>query len=337
MTKKDYYKILGVDRGASADEIKRAFRRLASKHHPDKHNNSKVAEERFKEINEAYSTLRDPLKRRMFDELNPVFQNQTKPSTSPSKSTFAPGPAKEKTSAEYGTSSKKVHAEKTDEDPIGEVISDLFGDFFDSSKKPKDKRPKGRDLRFNLSIDLEGTVVGMDKKINFMKNLSGKEVPTHLTVAIPRGVKNGQKLRIQGEGDVTVEGGRPGDLYVVVSVRNHPLFTHNGDDISLDLPVTFSQAALGQDIIVPSLTGSLQFNLPQGTASGQIFRLKDQGLLKKEGPGRGDMFIKVLIDCPQNLNLNQREQLKKLAELNLNYPLLREFEARVRDLKKGSQ
>lgn len=380
--KRDYYTILGLDRAATKDDIKRAYRRLAKKHHPDLNKeNPKEAEEKFKEVSEAYEVLSDPQKRANYDRFGHAGVN------------FGPG----------GFDWSHFTRYSDIEDIFGDIFRDLFGgafgfnrnrgggvgtgvgssifdEFFGRrdygySRPGEGYRPeRGGDLRYDLEIDLEDAAKGMAKEIGIVKGQScpscngtgaksggletcstcggtgqvrnvqrqgfaqfisisgcpqcggrGKVIKTpceecdghgkikvdkRISVKVPPGVDTGSRLRIAGEGEAGERGGAPGDLYVVMHVREHEFFQRAGNDLFCEVPVRFAQAVFGDEIAVPTIDGTgARIKIPAGTESGTNFRLKNKGMPDLKGYGRGTMVVRVKIVTPQKLSKKQKELL----------------------------
>ncbi|GAB4534407.1 MAG: molecular chaperone DnaJ [Thermodesulfovibrionia bacterium] len=344
---KDYYSILGVDRNASDDEIKRAYRRLALKYHPDRNPGDKTAEERFKEINEAYACLSSPDKRANYDRYG-----------------TPEGPG-----AEFGFGDFSSD--------FGDIFSDIFGDFFGDFSRRRQRPTKGEDFRYDLEVTLEEAVFGAQKRINIPRwetchicNGTGAEpgkppmvcptckgagytrlqqgffsisrtcgrcngtgsVITHpcseckgqgrirkrhtLNIKVPPGVDTGVRLKVSGEGEAGSYGGPPGDLYVVINVKPHPFFKRKGNDIHCEIPISFVQAVFGAEIEVPTLDGRTKIDIPAGTPSGRVFHLKGKGVPRLGSYGRGDQYVTVYIDVPKKLTQRQKELLKEFAEIS---------------------
>ncbi len=376
--KKDYYDTLGVDKGASQDGIKRAYRRLAKKYHPDLNkDNTKDAEEKFKEVSEAYEVLSDQQKRTNYDSFGHAGVD------------FGPG----------GFDWSHFTRFNDIDDIFGDLLRDLFGggrgfgrggggagvgsaifdEFFGRGYTRADGRyrpERGSDIRYGLEIDLEEAVKGMEKEISIVKeeqcpsckgtgassgglgtcstcggtgqtrkvqrqgfaqfvsistcprcggrgkviekpcedcNGSGKNrVNKRISVRVPPGVDTGSRLRIAGEGGAGERGGPPGDLYVVIHVREHEFFKRAGDDLFCDIPIRFAQAALGDEIEVKTIDGNVaRIKMPAGTQSGTVFRLKNKGMPDLKGYGRGNMLVKVDVVTPAKLSKKQKELLRE--------------------------
>lgn len=349
--KKDYYEILGVPRNATKEEIKKAYRRLALKYHPDR-NKSPEAEEKFKEISEAYAVLSDDEKRRLYDM--------------------------------YGHAG--IDSRYSQEDifrgvNFEDIFSDLgFGNIFDFffGGRHRDRPKKGPDLRIDISITLEEAYKGGEKLIRFSKfevcgSCSGSgaapggmatcpecggsgnigytrrtpfgvfsqyttcsrcggsgrvivkpcrecggsgriRVERKLKVKIPAGIESGARLRVPGEGEAGKDGAPPGDLYIVVHVKEHELFRREGDNLFVDVPISFSQAALGGEIEVPTLDGSARLNIPAGTQTHTVFKLRGRGMPRIRG-GKGDLYVRVIVKTPEKLTPEMRKLFERLAEL----------------------
>ena len=348
---RDYYEILEVDKSASQEEIKRAYRKMAKKYHPDLNPDDKEAEQKFKEANTAYEILSDEEKRSRYDRFGHA-------GVDPQASSSAGG---------FGG------------------FEDIFGDIFDifgggSSGRSRRRGPvQGSDLRYDLSIDFRDAIFGTEKEIQIRRteNCStcggsgakpgthketcpkckgsgeikyaqqtpfgqfvrvgtcdlcngsgeiikekcptckgtGKEVKTKkLKVKIPAGIDNGSIISIRGEGENGERGGPPGDLYVYISVKEDPIFTRRGNNIHVDIPITYMDAALGAEIEVPTLEGIEKFDLPEGTQTASEFRLKSKGVPYLRGSGRGDLIFKVNVIVPKKLSEKQKEILREFAK-----------------------
>ena len=353
MAKRDYYEVLGLSKGASKEEIKRAYKKLSKKYHPDI-NKDEDADVKFKEIAEAYEVLSDEQKKAQYDQFGHAGMGQG-----------AGGQG-------FGGFNAGGFG----------GFEDIFSSFFGGGARRDPNAPRqGSDLQYTMSIDFEEAVFGGEKEITVPKEVecevcngsgakpgtkvntcttcrgvgqvqveqdtpfgrvatqttcpdcqgSGKTFEqkchkchgegTHtkdvkIKVNIPEGVDTGQKIRLAGKGEPGVNGGPHGDLYIVFRVKSHPTFTRDGDDIHLSKKISFSQAALGDEIEVPTLTGKVKLTIPAGTQTGKRFRLKDKGVKNVRGFGHGDQFITVNIETPSKLTERQQELLREFAEIN---------------------
>ncbi len=353
MSKRDYYEVLGVERSASADEIKKAYRKKAIQYHPDKNPDDQEAEEKFKEANEAYEILSDEQKKATYDRFGHEGVNQN-----------AGGGA-----GGFGG--------------FGgfEDIFDMFGGFggFGTSSGRTAPR-KGKDLRINLKLTFEEAAFGCEKKIKINRNepcetcggsgaAPGSERKTcsvcggngqvktvqrtpfgsfqsvrtcdacqgegttvdtpcstcrgtgyerkakTLTINVPAGVDNDTVLPLRGEGEPGERGGESGDVYIFVTVAEHEFFKRDGKNIYIDVPITYVQAALGDEIMVPALKGKVKLKIPEGTQPNQKFRIKGKGIASLRGFGKGDLFVTVHLEVPKGLNSVQKKALKDFATL----------------------
>jgi molecular chaperone DnaJ len=333
---KDYYKILGVERGAGDAAIKSAYRKLARKYHPDV---NKGKDDRFKEINEAYEVLSDPEKRRRYDTLGPDWQRYAQQG--------APG-------AQPGGG---FHVEYGDAGDFSDFFRTIFGDlgaragaggrggfqdvFGDSFQRGGARgRRRGQDVQADIEISLEEAFAGTRKSFSMeldepcatchgSGNVGGKpcavcqgtgwqRAQREVDVRIPPGVRTGQKVRVSGEGGGG-SGGR-GDLYLVVSVAPHPQFERRGDDITHTLSITAPEAALGATIEVPTLRGKVSMKVPPSTSSGRTFRLRGYGMPRLKGGGAGDELVAVKIVMPTELTQPERELYERLRTLRSDSP-----------------
>jgi molecular chaperone DnaJ len=358
---KDYYEILGVARDASESDLKKAFRQLALKYHPDRNPEDKESEEKFKEINEAYSCLSDPEKRVNYDRFGTA----------------------EGIGAGFGAYTTG----------FGDIFEDLFGDFFGTFTGQRRSRPsKGTDLRYDLDITLMEAAFGTEKVIEVPKwencaecygtgsapgkgpvrcsncrgtghvrfqqgffsisktcgncNGTGKIImdpckackgqgrikrSKTINVKIPAGVDTGSRLRISAEGDPGIYGGPPGDLFVILHVEDHPLFRREGNEIFCEMPISFPQAALGAEIEVPTLDGTAKIKIPAGTSSGRIFHIKGKGLTRVGGHLRGDQIVRVYVDVPKKLTPRQKELLEEFAGTDVD-EVAKSFKEKIKGL-----
>lgn len=361
MNKRDYYEVLGVDRDAAPDEIKRAYRRLAHKYHPDKNAGDKTSEEQFKEATEAYEILNNPEKRAAYDR--------------------------------FGVAGERAGSGGFGEAGFGSVFEDLFEGFFGGSARRAASR--GADLRYNLEISLEETILGVEKEITIPRlepcgtcKGSGAKPGTSptacrscrgsgqvrysqgfltisqtcsacrgegrviehrcrdcrgtgrsrsdrsLTVKIPAGVETGIRLKLAGEGEAGPHWGDRGDLYVVITVKEHPLFARHGDDLYCEVPVTFVQAALGAELDIPTFFGMTKLKIPSGTQPGAEYRIRGKGVPHLRGHDQGDLVVKVVVEVPKRLTAKQRELLEAYAALENGdgSPLIQSFFDKVKSL-----
>ncbi|CUH94146.1 Chaperone protein DnaJ [Propionispora sp. 2/2-37] len=377
MSKKDYYELLGVSKSASEDEIKKAFRKLARKYHPDvNRDNPKEAEIKFKEINEAYEVLSDPQRRAQYDQFGHAAFDGAR----------GGGPG-----GDFGFGASGG-------------FSDIFDMFFGGQSGfgfgGRQSGPeKGADLRYDLEIAFEEAAFGIEKEVQIprteecvtckgsgaapgthpetcpqckgtgqvqvMQNTpfgrmvnvktcerchgEGKIVPNpcrdchgrgkvrtkrKIKIKVPAGVDNGSRLRMAHEGEAGTRGGPPGDLYVYIFVKSHKLFSREGSEVICEVPISFVQASLGDEIDVPTLDGKVKLRIPEGTQSGTIFRLKDKGIPHLRGNGRGDQHVRVKVLTPQKLSERQRSLLQEFAKLdgeNVN-PEQKNFFKKVKDV-----
>jgi DnaJ-class molecular chaperone len=334
MDYKDYYKILGVARGASADEIKKAFRKLARKYHPDVNPGDKKAEEKFKEINEAYEVLSDADKRKKYDTLGPNWQEQ-----------FGPSPAGSRRTYQYGGS--RGSGTPFDFDPNGPGFSDFFEALFgrgntngtrgSAGSTARDMRRRaGDNIEQPVEITLQEVYLGGTRTFNIQSTeicptcqgtgetgghvcatCSGQGmVPRNkrIQVKIPAGVDNGSKIRVAGEGQPGIGGGPRGDLYLVISVRPDPAFERKGDDLYTDVDVELVTAMLGGEVPVPTPDGRrLALTIPAETQNNRSFRLAGKGMPRLRGEGVGNLYARVKVVLPMHLSVEERALFETLA------------------------
>jgi molecular chaperone DnaJ len=311
---KDYYELLGVARDASEADLKKAFRQLALKYHPDRNPEDEEAEEKFKEINEAYSVLSDSEKRSNYDRFGTAEGVGIGTGFGP----FAGG--------------------------FGDIFEDIFGDFFGTFTGQRRARPtKGNDLRYDIDITLMDAAFGRERVIEVpkweiitdpCKACKGQERVRRfktINVKIPAGVDTGSRLRISGEGEPGFYGGPPGDLFVILNVEEHPFFKREGNDIFCEVPVSFPQAALGAEMEVPTLNGTSKIKIPPGTPSGRIFHIKGEGLTRVGGHVRGNQIVRVYVDVPRKLTPRQRELLEEFAQSDGD-EVAKTFKEKIKDL-----
>ena len=305
MKYKDYYADLGVKRDASPEEIKKAYRKLAQKHHPDV-SKEKGAEEKFKEIAEAYQTLKDPTKRAAYDQLGSSYRPGQE---------FRPPPDWEK-QFHAGQGEGGFSFEDLD-------LSDLFESLSRSGRRggARANMPiPGQDYEVTVHLTLEDAYRGTQVELNlgvpeYDEQGRVRHAEKAIKARIPKGATDGQRLRLRGQGGKGVNGGRGGDLYLNIVLHPHPLFRPSGHDLYLDLPLAPWEAALGATVEVPTLDGAVNLKIPAGTAAGRKLRLGKKGL-PKPGGGEGDLYAIVQIVNPTVLNDRERELFKKLADIS---------------------
>ena len=299
MEYKDYYKILGVKRDATSDEIRQAYRKLARKYHPDVNPNNKEAEERFKEINEAHEVLTDPEKRRKYDQLGANWQNYQQMGGDPNAFDWSQWAA-----GAPGGGRQRVYTEYVDFD-------DLFGGGGGGGTRTRRTAGfalDGRDFEQPVQITLEEAYYGTTRVIQ-----TGER---RLEVKIPAGVQTGSRVRVAGEGEPGRNGGRPGDLYLVIEVLEHPIYKREGNDLHMRQEVDLYTMILGGETTVQSLKGRLSLRIPPETKSGRVFRLKGQGMPSLRNPNEfGDLYVEVIPALPEKLSAKEKEMFRQLAEL----------------------
>ena len=344
MSKRDFYEVLGVARTAGEDELKKAYRRLAMKHHPDRNPDDAGAEAAFKEAKEAYEMLSDANKRRAYDAHgHAAFEHGN------------------------GGGGGQSHAD------INDIFGDIFGNIFGGGGGARAPR-RGADIGYVIELDLEDAVAGVDKRIEvptmaacapckgsgsedgkvetcstcqgrgqvrFQRGIFSMQQPCPtcggrgqklsnpckschgagrieeekvLSVKIPAGVDNGDRIRLSGEGEAGPAGAPAGDLYVEIRVREHAIFQRDGDDLHCEVPIRFSQAALGDIIRVPTLGGEAEIKVPTETQTGKVFRLREKGVKSVRSRGPGDLYCRVVVETPVNLTPQQRDLLKQFEE-----------------------
>jgi len=353
MPGKDYYQILGVGKSASADDIKKAFHRLAKQHHPDKNPGSKSAEEKFKEINEAYQVLSDPDKKEQYDRFG--FVGHAGAGPSPGRGPggqqyyYNSGPG-----SDYnfdindllsGMSRRAKPRGKTRFGGIGDLFGDMFG-ARDFGPEQEYNGEQAGDAEAELSIPFMDSVTGGTKSFSinlpgpcpvcrgsgrvgrqYCQHCSGTGAENRqqsITVRIPPGVRDQGKLRIPGKG-TPMPGARPGDLVLRIRVQPHSYFKREDNDIHIDLPVTLWEAALGASVEVPTIDGRANLKVPAGTQSGHILRLKGKGAPDPKDGRRGDQYVHIQITIPQELDERSRKLIEELSKINPDNPRKKMF------------
>ena len=312
---KDYYKLLGVERSAKKEEIAKAYKKLARKHHPDLNQGDKKAEDTFKDINEAYEVLKDDEKRRLYDQLGADWQHGQQ---------FRQPPGFE--GMRFGGGSGAYGGQGFDPSAFSDFFESIFGggggggfaraqggrnqgygaDPFASFSS---RQAKGQDVEAHIELTLEEAFKGGKKTVS-LQNATG--AVRNLELNIPAGVKNGAKIRLSGQGEPGAKG--PGDLYLHVRLAPHHLFSLDENDVLYDLPLAPWEAVLGAKVLVPTLDGNVELNIPSGSGSGKKFRLRGRGL--GSGTGKGDQFVRLTIKVPETLEPEEEELWKKLQEIS---------------------
>ena len=374
-SKRDYYEVLGVEKTASADEIKKAYRKLAMKYHPDRNPGDQEAADKFKEASEAYEVLSNPDKRQRYDQFGHAGTN------------FGPGGFDFNRDFTGGADFADIFGSL-----FGGGLGDLFGGGRQRSRNPNAPQ-RGADLRFDLEIDLEEAIFGVSREVDLpigedcpdcggtgaakgtkretCRQCGGRGVVTtsngfihfqqtcpvcqgegtvirtpckscggtgrrkarrKITLNIPRGVDTGSRLRLAGKGENGLRGGEPGDLYVVLNVRDSPIFVRDGLDLAVDVPVSPVLAALGGKVDVPTPEGTATLSIPAGTPNGKMMRLRGKGVASIRGGGAGDLVARIVFEVPQYLTGRQRGLLEDLAKTldASNFPESRSFAEKVK-------
>lgn len=315
MAKKDYYEVLGVGRGATEDEIKRVFKKLARKFHPDVNPGDRSAEDRFKEISEAYAVLSDKDKRRQYDAMG--------------HAAFAGG-------SPWGDRG----APQNVEDILREFgIGDIFGSIFGGTGgaghgrrggggfwgTPRPQGPvKGNDVNYSMEIGFNDAIRGINSTLTVPKteNRGGQNRRTteRIQVKVPPGVSNGSKIRLAGKGEPSPNGGPNGDLFIITKVRPHEFFERKGDNLHLDLPVSLPEALLGARVEIHTYEGTTKMTIPPCTQAGQTFRLNEKGAPRLKGSGKGDLYVRVQVQIPKHLDEGSQELIREFDRKNPEDP-----------------
>ena len=326
---KDYYKILGVDKKASTEEIKKAYRKLAKTYHPDANRNNPAAEEKFKEIGEAYEVLKDPEKRYRYDQLGSNWKAYSRTGAGPQG---WPGGGQ----WQQGSASYDFQGSGFDFGDLGSGFSDFFEMFFGrgSDQRFRDfstgsagqsgtrqnqrtgwrsrrAASKGQDVESRLTITLREAYLGTERTLK-LQTAEGKS--RTINIKIPKGIKDGGKIRVTGEGGKSPNGGVAGDLYLIVEIAPHHFFKRKGNDLYCEIPVTIKEAIFGASIDIPTFSGSVTVKLPAGTQAGKTLRLKGKGMPFIKGADYGDLYAKIKIVIPENLSNEQRKLLEDFSK-----------------------
>jgi len=320
MAKRDYYDILGVSRKASAEEIQRAYRKLAKQYHPDRNKSDPRAADKFKEVQEAYDALSDPQRRRTYDQFGLAGIHG--------------GPGPEEVHFSAGPRGQRVYKWSSSGGIDPGDLEDLFGsigegeDFFEritgrgfanrrgrrrTRVRPAEEVPPGQDAEQTANLSFEQAVRGTSIELDIVGAEGDRSSHERLTVRIPPGVVDGQRIRVRGKGLAGVPGGPRGDLYLVCRVRAHPYFERQGEDIYLTLPISVTEACTGTKVEIPTLDGPTMLTIPPGTASGTKLRLRGRGVARPGGGQRGDQYVVVKIVPPRSLTERQHRLLGELA------------------------
>lgn len=305
----DYYKVLGVEKNATPEAIKKTYRKLALKFHPDKNPGNKEAGEKFKKISEAYAVLSNPEKRKQYDN----FGSDNFSQRYSQEDIFQGFDINEiLRDLGFGGGGLRGGARRRTYTTQGGMDSDLFGGA--RQQHPRNMPQQGHDLQYNLSITLEESVFGAEKKLALQKESSVDEI----SIKIPPGINTGKKLRLTGKGGPGMNGGPPGDLYLNITVLPHPIYARDGNDVYVDKTITYTQAVLGITIEVPVLEGTAKrIKIPAGTQNNTKIRMKGYGVPGLKGETKGDQYVKILVDVPRKLTDKQTQLIKKLSEEGL--------------------
>ena len=310
---RDYYETLGVSKTANEDEIRSAFRKLARKYHPDVAKDKKTAEEKFKQINEASEVLSDPEKRRKYDQLGENWNQPGGFQPPPQWGAGQPGGGFHRGSGENGGVEFEFG---------GTGFSDFFEAFFGGGRgrsafggfgQRETMAERGSDVEADIMVTLEEALHGSTRQVS-LRRAGSKKTETY-QVRIPRGVREGQRIRLAGQGEASERGGKSGDLFLRVRLARHPDFSVEGSDLVHEVKIAPWQAVLGDQLIVPTLEGNARLKLPSGTQGGQRFRLRERGLPGVSGQ-RGDLYVVVQIALPKKLTEREREIWEQLARLH---------------------
>jgi len=302
MAQTDYYKALGVEKGASADDIKKAFRKLAVKYHPDRNPDNKAAEDKFKEINEAYAVLSDPKKKEQYDTFGSSGFHQQY-----SQEDIFRG-------FDFGNAYKDMGG--SGGSGAEDIFSRLFGGSFGRGGGRGGFRAgpqRGSDHEMEVTISFRDAALGNEKQIAFRRDGQREE----LKVKIPAGVDNGSKIRISGKGGQGEGGGPAGDLFLILRVQGDPVFTRDGGDLLVDRSITFSAACLGTSLDVPTLDGDKRIKVPAGIQPGTKIRLKGCGIKPLGSNSKGDLYVKIVVHIPEELNSDQKKIVEEMAAKGL--------------------
>lgn len=316
MPAKDYYKILGVSKSAEGGEIKKAFRNMAMKYHPDRHKGDKKAEEKFKEVNEAYAVLSDPKKRKQYDMFGAEgFQQRF--SQEDIFRNFDLGSIFKDMGSGGGDIFSQFFGSRrqgSSRSPFGQRGSfDSQFDFNGFQQGSMDQPTRGTDLDYELSLSLEEAASGGEKEVLYRVGKEKKEIK----VKIPAGIADGQKLRLAGKGLSDIPGLPAGDLFFNIKIQNHPVFKREGNDLFIEKEIKFSEAVLGTSLEVPTISGNKKMKVPAGTQNNTKMRLKGQGMPVFRGKSNGDLYVKLIISIPKKLTKAQKKLMQDMAKTGI--------------------
>jgi curved DNA-binding protein len=317
---KDYYSVLGVNKNATGDEIKKAFRKLAVKYHPDRNPNNKAAEEKFKEISEAYEVLGDTDKRQKYDQFGRYWQS------APSGSRQSPWGDNTSRSSNFGVSNFDFGNYGSFDEFINDLLGRPFGNTTSRSSRTstsgfsgntgfgtqtQSSTAKGGDIEKNITLSYSQAYHGVETQLNLG--------PENINVKIPSGAKNGTKIRLKGKGQLNPLSKQRGDLYLKVELKPHDFFQFEDDKLVCEVPITPYEAVLGGEIHVPTPTGEVKVKIPSGIRHGQSLRLKGKGWSSSKGDF-GDLLVKVAIATPNNITAQEKEYYEKIRDINKDNP-----------------
>ena len=326
MNKRDYYEILGVPRKVSEADLKKAYRQLARKHHPDVNPGDKAAEERFKEISEAYAVLSDAEQRKKYDMMG---HDAFGPGFDPFAG-FRSGARGGAGGGGFGDlddilggifgGGRRSAGRRGGSGGGGGGIGDIFSDIFGTAREQAPPRPRnlrGNDINYTLEVSLDDTFIGRLVSISLNRRREDGGIgQERMRVRIPKGVDNGSKIRLAGKGEPGYNGGPSGDLYIVVKVRPHLRFERKGDNLYVKLPVTFPEAVLGARVVAPTMEGETKMTVPEGTQNGQTFRLRGKGMPHLKGNGQGDLYVTAHVVVPKDLSDESKALIRELGRMN---------------------
>ena len=311
MDVKDYYKILGVEKTATSEQLKKAYRKLAVKYHPDKNPDNKAAEDKFKEINEAYEVLGDEEKRKKYDQFGENYKYYEQHGGRPEDydwSQFGGGGGQGRRYSYEGGNAEDMFG---GEGNFSDFFEQLFGSRFSGGRRQQQGPGRGRDVQATMQVSLEDAYTGATRQVE----VNG----SRLNIKLKAGLYEGQLIRLKGKGSPGRKGGENGDMLISIQLAPHPQYELKGQDIYTDLALPLYTAVLGGKLTVPTPGASLSMNIPAGTDSGKVFRLKGKGMPAYDNSGAaGDLYIKAIIHIPANLSEKEKELFQQLSQLNEN-------------------